>query len=163
MCSIGAGVIFHAKWEKLGDSRETNHPFAIENFVQQLLPEFTAHHCQIFASVTRQANVSVVLEASSPQFSSKCASAASFIAHQINFPSLHLLKSTIVSYFDSAYVQENQMRHFTGGTNQDAVTKAVDVSNITLFGTPKDSAKSSSTAISIVTITLMTVGATLAI
>lgn len=115
----GAVLTVRPRLERLGDSEGDNSLLAVEQMFWNSLTPDAAEHCRLFASLTRQAEVSVLLESHLQKHSSLCARMAGKIAEQINYPSSMTKHMSFIWYFHSASIQEG-VDSSLGGTGPSA-------------------------------------------
>ena len=102
---VGAELIVRPKLERFGDSMVNNSLFAVEQMFRSSLTTAAAQHCRVFASLTKQADVSVLLEPRLQKHSSLCALMAGSIADLINHPTSATKQTSLVWFFRSASMQ----------------------------------------------------------
>ena len=101
----GAELMVRPKLERFGDSVANNSLFAVEQIFRNSLTTAAAQHCRVFASLTKQAEVSVLLEPRLQKHSSLCALMAGSIADLINHPTSATKQTSLVWFFRSASMQ----------------------------------------------------------
>ena len=168
-CHTYAGVklIVRLRLERLGDSIESNSLLAVEQMFRNGLTTAAADHCQLFASLTKKACVSILLQPHLQKYSSLCAQMAGRFAELINQPSSTTKQMSLVWYFHSASIQgihptmdsARQTKLLTNTTQGKKFLGAVldPLGSVNIFG------KGTPTAVVSVTTLILTIGGALLI